>query len=74
MQAITLLSKIRVNPDLVITNIQAFNGYEDFILMFEGSLALMVAACVTKVYTVIKNKRCGAKTLNDKLNQIKACV
>lgn len=59
MQTVTLLSKIRINSDLVITNIQAFNGYEDFILMFEGSLALVVAACITKVYIFIKNKKHG---------------
>ena len=59
MQTITLLSKIRINTELVITNLQAFNGYEDFILMFEGSIALVVAACITKVYTIIKNRKHG---------------
>ena len=56
MQLLNLFTKIKINPELVIVNIQAFNGYEDFILMFEGSLSLFITACITKLYTILLNK------------------
>ncbi len=70
----TLLPRVRINSEVVITNLQAFNGYEDFILIFEGSLSVIVAMIATKVckgYKSYKNKRFGVNNLKIPLAQSK---